>query len=171
VATNAELDGRSPPAALSFTKCFHEFGGFDLDRRYGLPWDSFYALWGEGKGVEYPDPRTAVLTDGERTWRLTNYVAFGGNVHFPPNGRRHYDLENRDPVMATIEDWRIGSGPGGKDEVKAWSNAAFAPYREQAPDCMGPWLIYWRQSFPGVDNRQKDDAGKRMKNWWPFLFY
>ena len=32
-------------------------------------------------------------------------------------------------------------------------------------------LIYWRQNFPGLDNRQKDELGKPMKNWWPFLFY
>ena len=45
------------------------------------------------------------------------------------------------------------------------------PYREMAPDCMGAWLIYWRQNMPGLDNKQKDDEGKPMKNWWPFLFY
>jgi hypothetical protein len=36
---------------------------------------------------------------------------------------------------------------------------------------MGPWLIYWRQNFPGLKNRQKDDEVKPMKNWWVFLFY
>jgi hypothetical protein len=40
-----------------------------------------------------------------------------------------------------------------------------------APDCMGPWLVYWRQNMPGLDNRQKDADGRPMKNWWPFLFY
>ena len=70
-----------------------------------------------------------------------------------------------------IEDWRIGSGPGGQDVPVLWKNERFAQYRKLAPDCMGPWLVYWRQNFPGLDNRQKDDAGKPMKNWWPFLFY
>jgi hypothetical protein len=37
--------------------------------------------------------------------------------------------------------------------------------------CMGAWLVYWRQNMPGYDNKQKDDDGKAMKNWWPFLFY
>ena len=73
--------------------------------------------------------------------------------------------------MSTIEDWRVGSGDGGKDLAMAWTNERFAQYRESAPDCMGPWLIYWRQNFPGLDNRQKDEAGRPMKNWWPFLFY
>ncbi len=154
-----------------FTKYFHEYAGLDLDKRFGLPWPSFYALSGRDSGVDYPDPTTAIVKSGARTWRLTNYVAFGGNVHFPPNGRRHYDLENDQPVLSTIEDWRIGSGPGGKDLARPWTKAAFAPYRKLAPDCMGPWLIYWRQNMPGLDNRQKDDAGRPMKNWWPFLFY
>jgi hypothetical protein len=166
------IEGTAHSGAIPyFTRYFHEFGGFDLDRRYGLPWDSFYPLWGEGKGVSYPDSQTALVTDGQRSRRVTNYVAFGGNVHFPPNGRSHYDLESPDPVMSTIEDWRIGSGPGGQDLARPWTTQAFARYRQSAPDCMGPWLIYWRQNFPGLDNRQKDDAGKPMKNWWPFLFY
>ncbi|MBI2927164.1 MAG: hypothetical protein HYY24_15820 [Verrucomicrobia bacterium] len=154
-----------------FTRYFYEFAGHDLDTRYKLPWISFYPLWGEGKGIEYPDPHTAVVKDGARTLRLENYVAFGGNVHFPPNGRRHYDLDNSQPVMSTIEDWRIGSGPDGKDIAKPWTNEAFARYRALAPDCMGPWLVYWRQNFPGLDNKQNADAGQPMKNWWPFLFY
>ena len=28
--------------------------------------------------------------------------------------RQHYDQESMTPVMSTIEDWRMGSGPGGK---------------------------------------------------------
>lgn len=154
-----------------FTKYFDEFAGFDLDKRYGLPFDSFYALWGEGKGISYPSPDVAVVTDGEKTWRLENYVAAGGNVHFPPNGRKHYDQNNTEPVNSTIEDWRCGSGPGGKDEVKPWTNAVLEPYKDLAPDCMGKWLVYWRQNIPGLDNQAKDDDGRPMKNWWPFLFY
>jgi len=154
-----------------FTRYFHEFAGHDLKTRFGLPFESFYPLWGEGSGIRYPAPSTAVATREGRAWTLTNYVAYGGNVHFTPNGRRHYDLENTEPVLSTIEDWRIGSGPDGRDLAQPWTNARFAQYRALAPDCMGPWLIYWRQNFPGLDNRQKDDAGQPMKNWWPFLFY
>lgn len=154
-----------------FTRYFHEFAGFDLDKRYGLPFDSFYALWGPGKGISYPDDHTAVVTDGEKTWRLENYVAMAGNVHFPPNGRRHYDQQNAEPVLSTIEDWRIGSGPGGKDLAKAWTNSVLRQYEGVAPDCMGKWLVYWRQNVPGWRNRSKDEQGRPMKNWWPFLYY
>lgn len=154
-----------------FTKYFHEYAMFDLDKRYGLPFESYYPLWGEGKGISYPDPHTAVVTDGERTWRLENYVAAGGNVHFPPNGRRHYDQANEEPVMSTIEDWRCGSGPGGKDLAKPWTSEVLRRYAELAPDCMGRWLVYWRQNVPGYRNKAKDDEGRPMKNWWVFLFY
>jgi hypothetical protein len=166
------LEGMAHSRAIPyFTKYFYEFAGFDLDKRYGLPMNSFYPLWGEGKGISYPSPNEAVLTDGKNTWRIENYVAAGGNVHFPPNARSHYDQANAQPVLSTIEDWRIGSAPGGKDEVKLWTNAVLTQYEKVAPDCMGKWLVYWRQNMPGYRNRAKDDAGRPMKNWWVFLFY
>ena len=154
-----------------FTRYFHEYAGFDLDRRYRLPFNSFYPLWGEGKGIRYPDPHTAVVTDGSQTWRIENYVAAGGNVHFPPNARAHYDLNNTEPVMSTIEDWRIGSGPGGEDLAKPWTSEVLKRYADLAPDCMGRWLVYWWQNMPGYRNRSRDDDGKPMKNWWVFWFY
>jgi hypothetical protein len=154
-----------------FTRYFHEFGGFDLDKRYGLPFDSFYALWGQGKGIEYPAPDEALVKDGDKRWTLKHYAAPAGNVHFPPNGRSHYDQANTQPVLSTIEDWRIGSGPGGKDLAKPWTNAVLEPYARLAPDCMGKWLVYWRQNVPGYQNKARDDQGRRMKNWWVFLFY
>lgn len=166
------IEGTADSGAIPyFTKYFHEFAGHDLKERFGLPFDTFYALWGATNGIAYPNPTTAIITWKGQTNLVENYLAYGGNVHYPPNGRRDYDLENTDPVLSTIEDWRIGSGPGGQDVPVLWKNERFAQYRKLAPDCMGPWLVYWRQNFPGLDNRQKDDAGKPMKNWWPFLFY
>lgn len=165
------MEGMAHSKAIPyFTKYFYEYAGFDLDKRYGLPMNSFYPLWGEGKGISYPSPNIAVATDGKETWRIENYVAAGGNVHFPPNGRSHYDQANTQPVLSTIEDWRIGSA-GGRDEVKLWTNAVLARYEKVAPDCMGKWLVYWRQNMPGYRNRAKDDAGRPMKNWFVFLFY
>ncbi|MCW5934023.1 MAG: hypothetical protein KIT45_06940 [Fimbriimonadia bacterium] len=155
-----------------FKKYFYEFGMFDLDKRFPeLGFNSFYPLWGEGKGIDYPDESTAIVKNGEKQWTLKEYYATGGNVHFTPNGRSHYDLVNPQPVLSTIEDWRIGSGPGGKDVKKLWSIDTLKPYETLAPDCMGRWLVYWRQNIPGYKNKSKDDQGKPMKNWWPFLFY
>ncbi|MBI3408927.1 MAG: hypothetical protein HY040_11290 [Planctomycetes bacterium] len=65
----------------------------------------------------------------------------------------------------------MGSGKDGKDLSKPFTNAAFRAYLDLAPDCMAPWLIYWPQHMPGLNNKQRDEDGKPMKNWWPFLFY
>jgi hypothetical protein len=166
------LEGLSQSECIPyFTRYFREFAGFDLDRRYALPFDSFYPLWGTGKGIEYPAPDQIAIRDGDQRYWREAYVARGGNVHFPPNARHHYDMDNTEPVLSTIEDWRIGSGPGGHDQARPWTAAAVARYRDLAPDCMGAWMVYWRQNMPGLDNRQKDDDGRPMKNWWPFLFY
>ncbi len=108
---------------------------------------------------------------GKQEYRIENYYCVGGNVHFTPNSRRHYDLDSPFAVRATIEHYQLGDGPDGHDLAEPWTCAKFARYRELAPDCMGPWLIYWRQNIPGHGNACKDDEGQPMKNWWPFLFY
>lgn len=154
-----------------FRKYFYEFAGMDLDKRYNLPFNSFYHLWGEGKGIEYPNPTTAIVRDGNKEYKLENYCCIGGNVHFTPNGRHHYDLTSPSPVMSTIEHYRLFDGPDGKDIAEPWTIDKFQRYRDLAPDCMGAWLVYWRQNVPGLDNKCKDDDGKPMKSWWPFLFY
>lgn len=166
------IEGMSNSQAIPwFTHYFREYAGFDLKSRYGVPFDSLYAVSYGNRAIEYPDARTMIVTHEGKPFRIENYVAAGGNAHFPPNGRSHYDLNNDQPVFSTIEDWRVGSGPEKQDVAKPFTNRAFERYRALAPDCMGAWLVYWRQNMPGLDNRQKDDQGKPMKNWWPFLFY
>jgi hypothetical protein len=151
---------------------FAGFAGFDLDKRYKTPFSAFYGADRRNRQIEYPNPHTALVPHGDTVVRIDNYVAAGGNVHFTPNGRGDYDMTNLTPVMSTIEDWRMGSGPGGCDKAKPWTASILKPYqRDYFGDCMGPWLVYWRQNIPGLDNKAKDDQGKPMKNWWPFLFY
>jgi hypothetical protein len=166
------LEGMANCGAIPyFTRYFKEYAMLDLDTRYGLPFNSLYALPIKPLQVAYPTRTTAVITWHGDEYRVTNYIPAGGNVHFPPNARAHYDQDNDQPVASTIEDWRCGNGPGGTDRVVNYSRRMIARYRKDAPDCMGTWLIYWRQNMPGLDNQAKDDAGKPMKNWWPFLFY
>jgi hypothetical protein len=166
------LEGTSRSKAIPyFTQYFREFAGMDLNEKYSLPFDSFYSVGYNKTDIDFPEPTTAVIQHQGKTFRITNYVAAGGNAHFPPNGRKHYDLVNDQPVSSTIEDWRIGSAGKGEDRAAPWTPQAFAQYKEVAPDCMGPWLVYWRQNMPGLNNRQKDKNGRPMKNWWPFLFY
>ncbi len=166
------LERTSSSAAIPYlTRYFKDFAGFNLKEKFGAPIESLYAIHYGRTDIRYPDPGTLVARHGVAEFRIDDYVCAGGNAHFPPNARRHYDLDNTEPVLSTIEDWCIGSGPDGQDIAKPFTNAAFEPYRELAPDCMGPWLVYWRQNMPGLDNRQKDAGGRPMKNWWPFLFY
>lgn len=151
---------------------FEAFAGFDLKARWDVPFNSFYSLRYGERLIEYPRPDLAVM----RPWKgdpliVSNYFVAGGNAHWPPNARQHYDLDNTNAVLSSIEGWREGGGTDGADAVKPWTNEAFARYRASAGDCMGPWLVYWRQNFPGLDNRARDAAGRPMKNWWPFLFY
>lgn len=61
-----------------FREYFYEYAMFDLDTRFGLPFNSYYYLWGEDKGVEYPDERTAIVRDGDKRWTLNDYYATGG---------------------------------------------------------------------------------------------
>ena len=170
------LEGLSQSGAIPYySKYFPQYAGFDLKQRYNLPIDSLYGASGRNvyqrTFVEYPTRNKMIVDHDGKKYTVENYVVAGGNVHFPPNGTRHYDQDNNNPVMSTIEDWRIGSGTDGKDIAKPYTSAAIQRYRELAPDCMGAWLIYWRQNMPGLDNRQKDDEGRPMKNWMPFLFY
>jgi len=166
------IEGNSNSEAIPyFTKYFKEYAGFQLKTRYGLPFDSLYAVDYRESQIQYPSANKMVVTHRGEKHTVNDYVAVGGNAHFPPNARGHYDLNNPNPVLSTLEDWRIGSGPSGKDLAKPFTNKAFQLYRELAPDCMGAWLVYWRQNMPGFRNRQKDDKGRPMKNWIPFLFY
>ncbi|MBI3726615.1 hypothetical protein HY251_22040 [bacterium] len=152
-----------------FKKYFVEYAMLDLDKRYGLPFDSLYA-----KGplsVSYPTPTSMIYRREGKDRTLEGYVVSGGNVHFVPNGRTDYDMTNDQPVRSTIGHWRERDGEGGKDRSELWLPAVLEPYEKVAPDCMGKWVVYWRQRMPGLDNAAKDDDGKPMKNWWPFLFY
>jgi hypothetical protein len=155
-----------------FRKYFYEYASFDLDKRYGLPVNSLYAVDAQGKDkAEYPDKTTMVVHHKGKEYKVSPYVPVGGNVHFTPNGRHDYDLNDPSPVMSTMEHYRLFDGPDGKDLTTEFTVAKFERYKELAPDCMGPWLVYWRQNMPGYKNKCRDDDGKPMKNWWVFLFY
>ena len=145
-----------------YERYFREYAGLDLDRRLGLPFESFYVA----KKVAYPAPDVLEYRTGWRRHRVQDYVAAGGNVHFMPNGRFDYDLDGGGPVLSTIETWRQ---PGSV--ALPWTPGVLEPFRELADDCMGRWVVYWRQHMPGLGNTALDDEGLPMKNWWPYLFY
>src|SRR4051794_8249032 len=131
-----------------------EYAGLALDRRYGLPFESLY---GQGR-VDYPSESTLQYGNGWRKHKLEPYIAAGGNVHFMPNGRFDYDLDGGRPVLSTIETWRQAD-----ERPVPWTPRVLEPYRELADDCMGRWVVYWRQRMPGLDNTALDDDGRPMK--------
>ena len=153
-----------------FTKYFGEFAELDLDAKFGLPFKSLYALQDEDR-VTYPEKGTMVVSLSGKEHRVSPYVARGGNVHFPPGARSHYDLDSPVTVSSTIESFRLRDGPDGKDAIIEFSKARWERYASTAPDCMGPWMVYWRQCIPGLDSKAIDDEGKPMRNFWVFLFY
>lgn len=148
---------------------FYEYAGFDLDSRWGLPVNSFYA-GGDGFN-DYPQPDQLDWDWLGQSGTVLDYFAVGGNVHFMPSGRDHYDLTNTQTVYSTIEHYRQFDGPGNEDLQELWDRSKFTDYYSVAPDCMGPWLVYWRMNMPGLDNGATDMNQEAMKNWWPFLFY
>lgn len=164
------LEGTCNSGAIPyFTRYFTEYAGFDLDKRFGLPFNTLYR---RPSMLSYPDPHTLVYTDSAgKPAQVNNYYVIGGSVHFTPTARQDYDLDNPASVLSSIEDYRIGSGPGGRDVFQVWNDAVFKRYNAIANDCQGPWLVYWRQNMPGYHNRSRDDQHRPMKNWWPFLFY
>ena len=72
-----------------------------------------------------------------------------------PNGRHHDDLDNRAPVLSTIETWRQ---PESRSRARGRRTSSSATGTSQ-PDCMGRWVVYWRQNMPGLDNTALDDDG------------
>jgi hypothetical protein len=163
-----ESTGRNRNLIPYLAPYFINFAGFDLNSRYGLPVDSWYACPIGYPCLAYPTETSVAydLPNQDQRGVLNPYDPVCGNVHFPLNGRRHYDLESPYRVRASCSHFRDGSGL-----TEEFTIADFAPYENIAPDCDGPFLVWWRQNMPGLNNQAKDDQGQPMLNWWPFLFY
>jgi hypothetical protein len=152
-----------------FKKFFNEYADFDLESRYKLPFNTLYSR--HGATLNYPDPTTLEVMYDRRRIVVHGYVPRGNSVHFTINSRKDMDMDNPQPVMSTIEHYRQHDGLRGADKSEMWTPAVLQKYKASTPDCMGPWVTYWMQNFPGPDNRASDDEGHHMKSWWPFLFY
>lgn len=157
---------------------FVPFGDFDLDVRYALSFDSWYAC-GAAKGdcLTWTDETTVSWDVGFAAGTLEEYVPRCGNAHFAPNSRNHYDDQSPYTVLSTCRHFGMRDGPDGKDGqagddlAEPFSTDDFTMYNDLAPDCSGGWKIWWRQNYPGLDNLALDDDGKPMKNWWVYSYY
>jgi len=136
---------------------FDEFANMRLDDRYAMPFDSWYVCpYDRADCLDYPTQTSVTYNITGET--LTDYDPVCGNVHFTPNGRGQYDTTSPSTVLTSCTHFRDGTGL-----EEPFTVAAFAPYATLAPDCMGAWLVWWRQNMPGRD--------APLLNWWPYLFY
>lgn len=159
----------SSNAVPYFSQYFTEFAGFDFKKRYKTPFEGIHKR-GEIE-VEFPDTNTLLYHVKGEAFAVKNYVAPPGSVRFCPNSRREFEMNNNKGVLSSIENYRLKNGNGGADKGELFTPAKFTRYQAIAGDCVGPWMVYWRQSMPGFQNKCTDDMNRPMRNWWPFLFY
>ena len=157
--------------APALSAWFIPFAGYDLDVRYGLPFDSLYATDCTGDCVRHPRPtRLEVSYHGQ--WLFVDpFDPVCGNVHFPPNARDDYDLSNAALVSSSCLDYGRHTGTAGADAMTQVSAADWSAYATLAPDCMGASLVWWWQNMPGHASGQTFSDGRPMKSVWPFLYY
>jgi hypothetical protein len=169
---------------------FREFADFDLDTKYNLPFQSWYALpydnpdppepsspcdyikWTGPTSIQWTNvPKPAVCTSEVPRTPLNPYRPVCGSVHFAPNARRHYDDFNTFTVTSTCQGWRRHEGAGGADLGRGFSLSTFSQYNNLAPDCEGGFQVWWRQNMPGFNSGIKDNLNQPMLSWFPFLYY
>jgi hypothetical protein len=153
---------------------FPAFGDFNLDERYGVPFESWYACpYGGPTCITYTAPQSLTYDVGFATGTIDNYLPACGQAHVPPNGRGQYDYGGESPAVAlsTCKHFRQLDGPGGVDDAELFQSSDFTIYNDLAPDCGGGWHVWWMQNFPGYHNRALAYDGSQMLPWWPFVYY
>ena len=151
---------------------FIPFAGYRLDDRYGIPFDSWY-------DCPYGQPCLSYPTMTSVAWQIAfsyqgtidPYDPVCGNVHFPPNARMHYDLESPFWVRTTCQGYAMGENADGTDRLRPFRGLDFEAYEAIAGDCMGPFLVWWRQNFPDGRHGARDAEGEPMPVWWPYVYY
>ncbi len=153
---------------------FWNFAGFDYDDRYGLPFASWYYM-GCPQGwtcLSYPSKTSVAVNTGTFNDTVSPFDAICGNVHFPPNGRSDYDIDNTQVVTSSCVGFGRHAGLGGADVTSDVSRANWMPlYGSLAGDCDGPFLVWWWQNMPGYQSGQTFSDGRIMRSVWPFLYY
>jgi len=154
------------PAQIPYlSRYFVPLANYGLDARYGLPFDSWYACDGPDC-LSYPTATSVSWQVGDESGTIDPYDPVCGNVHFMPNGTEHYDLSSPYAVETSCRHFRDGTG-----ETDLYDSAIVEELAALAPDCMGAFLVWWRQSFPGRGGAAIDDDGEPMLSFLPFIFY
>ena len=159
-------------AVPALTEWFTPLVRFDLDTRYGLPFSKLYDM---GCATEpclsFPTASSARVVHQGATYNVASYDGACGNVHFAPNGVRHYDYDNATLVRTSCTGFGRHQGPGGADATELVNKDTWARYLSLAPDCGGEFLVWWFQNMPGYNSGQTFSDGRPMPSLWPFLFY
>lgn len=163
-ATHAVIPGLS--------EWFLPFAALDLDTKYGLPFSSLYGLsCGGPECAAYPSPSKALFTTAQKTITVEPYDGVCGNVHFPPNGKSHYDYVGDDPVLSSCAAFGESGIACGVDATATVTQATWSAYEAKHGDCGGGFLTWWYQSMPAFGAQKAFADGRKMKSVWPYLFY
>ena len=150
---------------------FLPFAGFDLDRRYPLPFNNLYWMPCDSSPcISYPTPTHGHFATSIGTFDVDPFDAVCGNVHFPPNGVQHYDYFNPQTVMSSCESFGRHDGPGGADVAEPVDPSRWSMYWPY-DDCGGEFLTWWYQNMPGHGSNQTFGDGRPMQSMWPFYYY
>lgn len=156
----------------ALTEWFIPFAGFDLDTKYGLPFPNLYALGcSTPPCVDFPTPTKAVFDHGGTIEERDPFDGVCGNVHFPPNGRSHYDYASDATVTSSCAGFGGNALACGSDQPAEVTSDLWAAYDAIHGDCGGGFLTWWYQSMPAHGSKQAFADGRAMKSVWPFLFY
>ena len=91
------------------------FAGFDLDRRYGLPFTDCCALpCATPPCIHHPNAARLEVDFAGDSLTREPFDPVCGNVHFSPNGEFHYDYANPNAVQSSCLGFgRVSRGPRG----------------------------------------------------------
>ena len=153
-----------------FTTYFRRYADFDMASKYNV---SINSLYEGGDGYTYSDllPNGAFnsITLPNRQIVIDNYRPVAGNVHYPPGAAFGYDYMPNATVMSSMESFAKHHQRAVPFNSQKWQYLFNDP--QIAGDNGNHWLVYWWQNMPGYENYSLDDSGRRMKNWFVFLYY
>jgi hypothetical protein len=168
-----ESTGRTR-AVPALSDWFLPFANFDLGEREGLPMGDAYGIactgappepeWGPGC-IRYESPERAVIEHAGQSLVVDEWDGRCGNVHFPPNGRSHYDTIHQEGARSTCTTFGRTGTPKVIDASR-WSEL-----EPLAPDCGGGYLTWWFRQMPQHGTAHAFDDGSTMRSVWPFFFY
>ncbi|MCW3094086.1 MAG: hemagglutinin protein [Ferruginibacter sp.] len=158
-----------------FGKVAGRFFNFNLDTRYGAPFDTQYPCpyyVTPPECFNYSGQTITTVNNHLKGWTFKNWGEGCGNIHFPINAKFQYDYNSPQTVMCGCENYGKKNGADGADAQNAYNTDIVKQWKTSAySDCGGEYVMYLRQNMPGYNSGTIGDDGKPMKSWWPFYFY